>query len=99
MPLQVFDKNGLARETSIIRAINFAIDHGANIINVSIGESEFRYSDRFDDVIKRAYNEGIIIVIAAGNGDTAINEGRGVDTTLHPISPVCNNDGQTKYTL
>lgn len=36
MPLRVFGFDEVAKEENIIRALNFAIDNGANIINLSL---------------------------------------------------------------
>lgn len=36
MPLRVFDFEGRAKDDNIIRAMNYAIDNGANIINLSL---------------------------------------------------------------
>lgn len=36
MPLRVFDVEGDAREYGIVQAIEYAIEHGANIINLSL---------------------------------------------------------------
>lgn len=69
MPLRVFDFKGNAREESIINAMYYAISHHANIINLSLGQSQFAYSTKYDEVMKKAYENGIVVVVAAGNGD------------------------------
>lgn len=98
MPLRVFGIDEDASGTNIIQAINYAIDHGANIINLSLGWNQFAtYSDKYDSVIRRAYDNGIVVVIAAGNGDVLARSQIGLDLSLNPISPVCNNQGSTKY--
>lgn len=99
MPLRVFGFDESAKEENIIRALNFAIDNGANIINLSLGWSQFEYSDKYDSVIKRAYDKGIVVVIAAGNGDVQSLQENGVDLTINPISPVCNNKWSTEYSI
>lgn len=48
-----------------IRALNWAIDHGANIINYSGGGPEF--SGEEYSALKRAHDKGILLVAAAGN--------------------------------
>ncbi|MFZ4461465.1 MAG: S8 family serine peptidase [Patescibacteria group bacterium] len=50
-----------------MNAMNYAIDNGANIINLSLGKSQFAYSANFDAVIKKAASKNIITVIASGN--------------------------------
>lgn len=99
MPLRVFGFDESAKEENIIRALNFAIDNGANIINLSLGWSQFQYSDKYDSVIKRAYDKGIVVVIAAGNGDVLTSQENGIDLSANPISPICNNKWNTEYSL
>ncbi|NVP18160.1 S8 family serine peptidase, partial [Candidatus Gracilibacteria bacterium] len=99
MPLRVFDNDGYANEKNVIDAINYAIDNGANIINLSLGQSQFNYSDKYDEVIKKAFNKGVIIVIAAGNGDILSGKNTGINLKNNPISPVCNNNGKAGYTI
>ncbi len=99
MPLRVFWLDGNAKEDDIIKALNFAIDNGANIINLSLWGSQFRYSDKYDTVIKRAYDNGIVVVIAAGNGDEYSKKQVWLDLKNNPISPVCNNNGDMRYSI
>lgn len=99
MPLRVFDFKWNAREDNIVKAMDYAISHHANIINLSLWQSQFAYSTRYDDVMKRAYENGIIVVIAGGNGDVLSYSSSWVNTTVNPISPVCNNGGNNKYSI
>lgn len=99
MPLRVFGFDDVAKEENIIRALNYAIDNGANIINLSLWWSQFEYSDKYDSVIKRAYDKGIVVVIAAGNGDVLSKSQSGVDLSINPVSPVCNNKWSTEYSI
>lgn len=100
MPLRVFSDDGAASDDNVIRAMNYAIDNGANIINLSLWWSQFEtYSDKFDSVVKRAYDKGIVVVIAAWNWDLLTNSQTGIDLSINPISPVCNNAGKTKYSI
>lgn len=57
MPLRVFDFKGNAREDNIIKAIRYAIDNKANIINLSLGQSQFTYSRKYDDLMEYAYEQ------------------------------------------
>ncbi len=100
MPLRVFKLDGNTSTESIISAINYAIDNWANIINLSLGASQFKYSNEYDEVIKKAYNNNIIVVIAAWNWDILNSQKTGVDLTKNPISPVCNNwNTETPYSI
>lgn len=99
MPLRVFDTKWWASEDSIIKAINYAIDNGANIINLSLWWSQFAYSSKSDSVIKKAYDKWIVIVIAAWNGDVLSWQQNWVNLDNNPISPICNNGWFNKYSI
>ena len=91
MPIRIFDTDGGTKEEFIIKAIDYAIENGANIINLSLGWSQFKYSKWMDDVIKKGYDRWIFVVIAWWNGDLLANKQNGVNLDINPISPVCNN--------
>lgn len=99
MPLRVFDFKWNAREEHIINAMYFAINNWANIINLSLWQSQFNYSAKYDEVMRKAYENGVMVVIAAGNGDILSFSNNGINTTVNPISPVCNNWGNKKYSI
>ncbi|MFK9090245.1 S8 family serine peptidase [Bacillus salipaludis] len=64
MPINVFI--GDYGDTSdLIAGIDYAINHHAQIINMSLGDYEYSYL--LDRAIQNAYRNGIIIVSAAGN--------------------------------
>jgi len=39
------------------------------------------------------------VVIAAGNGDTALEQYTGIDLKINPLTPICNNKASTKYSV
>jgi subtilisin family serine protease len=99
MPLRVFDFKWVAREDNIIKAMYYAVDNKANIINLSLGQSQFVYSKKYDEVMRYAYEKGVIVVVAGGNGDILSYKNTWVNTTINPISPVCNNWGNKHYSI
>ncbi len=99
MPLRVFDFKWNAREDAIISAMHYAIEHKANIINLSLGQSQFAYSTKYDEVMRLAHEKGVIVVVAAGNGDVLSYKNSGVNTSINPLSPVCNNGGDKHYSI
>ncbi|MDD5554571.1 MAG: S8 family peptidase, partial [Patescibacteria group bacterium] len=91
MPLRVLNDKGEGRTSEVIRAVDYAIANGADIINFSfVG---FGYSKALHEAIKRAYDAGIIIVAAAGNEQ---EEGEGYNLDSTPMYPVCHdgNNGE-----
>lgn len=65
MPLKVTDDKGKTNSLAIYRGINFAVDHGARIINVSLGGVTISKLEQL--AIARANAKGVLVVIAAGN--------------------------------
>ncbi len=99
MPLRVFDFAWNAKESAIINAMHYAISKKVNIINLSLWQSQFIYSNQYDEVMKMAYEKGIIVVIAGWNGDVLSFRNSGINTSINPISPVCNSSGTKKYSI
>ncbi|MBI4779057.1 S8 family serine peptidase [Candidatus Falkowbacteria bacterium] len=84
MPLKVLDDRGEGSASKVVKAIDYAIANGANIINLSfVG---FGYSKAFDDAVKRAYDAGLIVVAAGGN---EVGQGDGYYLDETPMYPVC----------
>jgi thermitase len=69
MNVKVLDDNGMGAYSWIVSGIIWAADHGAEIINMSLGGSYA--SSALEDAINYAWSKGVVIVAAAGNnGDT-----------------------------
>ncbi|MCK4553726.1 S8 family serine peptidase, partial [Candidatus Parcubacteria bacterium] len=86
MALKVLNDKGEGDTNKVIKAIDYAAQNGADIINLSfVG---FGFSQSLDDAIKRAYGAGIIIVAAAGNEQ---GEGEGYFLDEVPMYPACHD--------
>ena len=69
--VKVVDNNGKIDNSNIIKGIEFAVKHGANVINMSFASGG--YSQKLQDVITKYAKKGIIFVAAAGNnGEKAL---------------------------
>ncbi len=65
MPLRAIDNKGTGSYNNIARAINYAVENGAHIINLSfVGQEE---DPGLKEVLFNAYKRGVFIVAAAGN--------------------------------
>ncbi len=84
MPLKALNDKGEGRISDVIRAIDYAINNGADIINLSF--ASLNYSDGLQEAIARAHKAGLIIVAAAGN-EQAAGDGYNIDETK--IYPAC----------
>lgn len=82
MPLKVLDGMGNGENRKVIEAVNYAVNNGADIINLSLVGDE--YSENTEMALQNAYERGVIIVAAAGN-----KEGGGVNIDKYPKYPIC----------
>lgn len=67
MPLKVLGQAGGGTITDIAEAIRFAADHGADVINLSLGGGGD--TDVLREAIDYAHGKGVVIVAAAGNAN------------------------------
>ena len=65
MPLRVLDANGAGGWAAIASAIRWAADHGADVINMSLGGG--MRSRTVERAIDYAHEHGVVVVAAAGN--------------------------------
>lgn len=70
MPVKVADEEGITDSLAIYRGINYAVDHGAKVINVSLGGRMISKLEQ--QAVERAHAMGALVVIAAGNGNDNI---------------------------
>ncbi|TWT03662.1 S8 family serine peptidase [Planomicrobium sp. CPCC 101079] len=75
MPINVFSGE-YAYTSDIIEAINYAVENGADIINMSLGSE--KTSASLESAIQRAHAKGVVLVAAAGND--------GVSTPNYPAA-------------
>lgn len=63
--IDISDTDGIASQNDLIEAINIAIDSHVRIINISLGVEND--TPALHEVIKKAYEKGIVIIASAGN--------------------------------
>jgi subtilisin family serine protease len=74
--VKVLNSKGSGYTSDIIEGIDWSVANGMDVISMSLGSSY--YSLSFDNACKNAYNNGIVIVAAAGND--------GKDTISYPAA-------------
>ena len=73
MPLRFMDGDGAGTTKDAIEAINYVIDRkraGVNVRIISASWGSTARSRALEDVIRKAFDEGILFVAAAGNAST-----------------------------
>ena len=76
MPIRVLDAYGNGSFANVAQGIIWAADHGARVINLSLGGSQ--YSAVLDESVQYAVQMGVILVAATGNS--------GSSTVLYPAA-------------
>ncbi len=65
LPVKVMGKNGEGTAADIAKGIDYAVEQDVDVINMSLSGE---YSEAIDQAVQRAYEEGVVVVAAAGNG-------------------------------
>jgi subtilisin family serine protease len=76
LPLKSFQANGSGYNSDILRAIYYAVGHGAKVINMSFNYTT--YSQELANAVNYATANGVICVAAAGNS--------GEQATVYPAA-------------
>lgn len=88
MAVKIFPDDGATDLQTVVDGINYAVQNGAEVINLSVGAP---WSTIFNAPIAAAHAKGIVVVAAAGNSARAL-------TDSYLESPVCN-DGAGNYVI
>jgi subtilisin family serine protease len=70
LPVRAFGADGAATISQVVAAIYWAVDHGADVINMSFSTTQ--NSSQLSAAIDYALGKGVILVAAAGNDGQAI---------------------------
>ncbi|MFJ5623502.1 S8 family peptidase [Peribacillus loiseleuriae] len=80
LPIDVFD-GWFASDYAIAEGILYAVDHGAKVINMSLGGAF--PSPLIEEAVKTAIDKGVVIVAAAGNdGEDFVNYPAGYEGVI-----------------
>ncbi|WP_127533027.1 S8 family peptidase [Paenibacillus kobensis] len=68
MPVKVLDSSGAGSTYSVAQGVIWATDHGAKVINMSLGN--YAQADFLHDAVKYAFDHDVVLVAASGNDNT-----------------------------
>lgn len=84
LPIEVLGPNGAGRFSDIVSGIIYAVDHGARVINLSLGgDTPFA---PFDAAVAYAESHDVVVLAAAGNGRCSV----GVDPSCASVYPAAS---------
>lgn len=92
MALRFITEEGKGSTESAIKAVDYAVKNGANVINASWGgEKDSEDDTLLKEALQRAEKKGVLFIVAAGNGRVAPGAQKAVgfdnDTDAKPIVP------------
>jgi len=90
MPIKVLDAKGEGLSSDAAVGIKWAVDHGAKIINLSIGGQGLEGLGVLQEAVSYAYNKNVLVIAAAGNDGAEV----GGNLNTAPILPVCADSEQ-----
>jgi subtilisin family serine protease len=95
MPLKAFHADGTGSLSDVLRAIYYATQHGANVLNMSFDFPT--YSRELDKAVTRAASKGIISVAAVGNdGQQVVVYPAGLSNVIG-VASTSNNDTLSSF--
>ncbi|MED4876356.1 S8 family serine peptidase [Anoxybacillus geothermalis] len=92
MPVNVFEGDG-ATSYDVAYGIVYAVDHGANVINLSLGGYFATFYEA--EAIQYAVSKGVVLVAAAGNDDTDLPT---YPAAFDPVIAVSATDSRDQIT-
>jgi serine protease len=95
MPVKVLNASGSGSYTQIADGIYWAVDHGADIINMSLGGSSS--SSTLQNACNYAWNNGVVVVCAAGNSSSSSPFYPAAYTVCISVSAINSADGLASY--
>lgn len=75
--------DGDERDKDVANAIIYAVDNGAQIINMSFGKSYSPQKEAVDKAVKYAESKGVLLIHAAGNSSKDIDKGKNFPTKTY----------------
>lgn len=95
MPVKVLNKRGSGTMDDIADGISFAADNGANVINLSLGGPS--PLTILEDAVDYAWDNGVVVVCAAGNEETDAPSYPAAYTNCISVSATTLNDNLASY--
>jgi serine protease len=94
--VKVFANNGKATNTSnLVQALRSCVDAGSTVVNMSLGASKF--SRTANAAFSSAYNNGILLVAAAGNGGSTAKSYPASYSSVISVAAIDRNNNHASF--
>ena len=97
IPVRVLDENGKGTLASVIRGINWAVDNGADIINLSFSATLDYIPTALETATLRAESKGILVLAAQGNDGDGYYVEQHYPADLKGVMPVTARVKNSSY--
>lgn len=95
LPVKVLNQSGSGYYSWIASGITYAADHGAKVINLSLGGN--LKSATLENAINYAWNKGAVVVAAAGNSNNSSKTYPGAYTNAMAVWASDQQDGKASF--
>ncbi|MCQ6269131.1 S8 family serine peptidase [Pseudarthrobacter sp. R1] len=91
---KVLTDTGLGSTSALANGINWAVNNGAKVINMSLA---VRASRTLETAVNNAWNRGVVLVAAAGNGNNQTKIYPAAYTNVIAVGATDNNDAKASF--
>lgn len=91
---KVLNDSGIGSTSGLANGINWAVSNGAKVINMSLG---VRASRTLETAVNNAWNKGVVLVAAAGNGGNQTKIYPGAYPNVIAVAATDNNDAKASF--
>jgi thermitase len=91
---KVLNDSGVGSSSGLANGINWAVSNGAKVINMSIG---VRASRTLEAAVNNAWNQGVVLVAAAGNGGNQTKIYPGAYPNVIAVAATDNTDAKASF--
>ncbi len=95
MPIRVLDGDGSGTTLSVVAGIHYAVQHGAQVINMSFGGTN--PSQALTDALNEAQQAGVVLVAAAGNDGVSAAQYPAAMSNVIAVASVEKDDTKSSY--
>lgn len=95
MNVKVLNDQGIGATSWVANGIRYAADHGAKVINMSLGSSQ--KSRTLENAVNYAWKKGVVLAGAAGNSNNPSKTYPGAYTNVIAVAAVNNKDLKASF--